>query len=67
MPINARAIGSSMFILAMVAAPLARADTDQQTLVQRSRITVEDLKRDREFGNAKELLRSARAGTCQRL
>ena len=56
-----KAIGGSLLVLAMAAAPIARAETDQQTLVERSRITVEDLKRDKEFGTAKQLLHSARA------
>lgn len=39
----------------------AVAATDQQTLVDRARITIEDLKRDKAFGNAKELMHQARA------
>jgi lipid-binding SYLF domain-containing protein len=42
-------------------APLAQAATDQQNLVERARITVDDLKRDKEFGNAAQLIRRARA------
>jgi SH3 domain-containing YSC84-like protein 1 len=42
-------------------APLAQAATDQQNLVERARITVDDLTRDKEFGNAPQLLRRARA------
>ena len=39
----------------------ARADSDQQNLVETSRITLDHLRTDKEFGNAKELLRRARA------
>ena len=39
----------------------AKADTDQQNLVDQARITMDHLRTDREFGTAKELLRKARA------
>jgi len=42
-------------------APFVQAATDQQNLVERARITVDDLKRDKEFGNAQQLIRRARA------
>jgi SH3 domain-containing YSC84-like protein 1 len=50
-------------ILAVLAfAPLvARAQTDQQQTIDRARITVTDLSRDKAFGNARQLLRQARA------
>ena len=40
---------------------LVRAATDEQNLVEESRITLDHLKHDKEFGNAKELLHRARA------
>jgi SH3 domain-containing YSC84-like protein 1 len=46
--------------LGLFAAPLAQAATDQQNLVERARMTVDDLKRDREFGNARDLLKNAK-------
>jgi SH3 domain-containing YSC84-like protein 1 len=42
-------------------APGAQAATDQQNLIDESRITLDHLQHDQEFGNAKELLRHARA------
>ena len=43
-------------------APLAaRAQSDQQAVVDRARITIEDLSRDKAFGNARQLLHRARA------
>jgi SH3 domain-containing YSC84-like protein 1 len=41
--------------------PFAQAATDQQNLVERARITIDDLRRDKEFGNAPQLIRRARA------
>ena len=51
------------FLLAVLAfAPLAaHAQTDQQQIVDRARITVTDLSHDKAFGNARQLLRQARA------
>ena len=49
------------FALGLAAAPSARADSDQQNLVEQARITLDHLKSDKEFGNAKELLRKSRA------
>ena len=40
---------------------LALAATEQQNLVDESRITLDHLRHDKEFGNAKELLHRARA------
>jgi lipid-binding SYLF domain-containing protein len=40
---------------------MALAATDQETVVDRSRLTIEDLRRDPEFGTAKDLLHRARA------
>jgi lipid-binding SYLF domain-containing protein len=39
----------------------ARADSDQQALVDHAIGTLQDLRHDREFGNARELLHQARA------
>jgi lipid-binding SYLF domain-containing protein len=57
-----------MFALAALAAiglafgvPVARAASDEQNLVDEARITLDHLSHDQEFGNAKELLRHARA------
>lgn len=49
-------------LLAMVAllTPAAHADSDQANLVEQARITVDHLKKDKEFGDAKALLRHAR-------
>ncbi|MEI9985944.1 MAG: lipid-binding SYLF domain-containing protein [Aliidongia sp.] len=44
----------------LAVAPLAQADSDQQNLVERARITVDDLRKDQEFGNARELIKSAK-------
>jgi SH3 domain-containing YSC84-like protein 1 len=57
-----------MFAMAALAAiglafsvPAAQAASDQQNLVDEARITLDHLQHDQEFGNAKELLRHARA------
>ena len=47
-------------MLAMLGLSQARAASDQQNLVEKARITVDDLRRDHEFGNAKELMNRAR-------
>lgn len=47
--------------LVLLAAPLAHAATDEQNLVDRARITLDDVKRDKEFGNTRELLKRAQA------
>ena len=46
--------------LSLFTAPLAQAATDQQNLVERARITLDDLRRDREFGNARDLIKRAK-------
>jgi len=46
--------------LSLFTAPLAQAATDQQNLVERARMTIDDLKKDREFGNARDLLKNAK-------
>jgi lipid-binding SYLF domain-containing protein len=48
-------------LAAMLLPPsLARAQTDQQAVIERARQTIEDLKRDKSFGNARQLLHRAR-------
>lgn len=47
-------------LLLGLAAPLARAASDQQNLVERARITVDDLRKDREFGNSIDLIKNAK-------
>jgi lipid-binding SYLF domain-containing protein len=46
---------------AFLAPPLARAASDPQNLVDQARITLDDVKRDKEFGNAQDLLRRSKA------
>jgi lipid-binding SYLF domain-containing protein len=53
---------AAMAVIGLVfGAPGARAASDQQNLVDEARITLDHLKSDQSFGNAKELLRHARA------
>jgi lipid-binding SYLF domain-containing protein len=47
-------------MLAAFAAPAALAASEQQNLVEKARITLDDLRRDREFGNARDLMRRAK-------
>ena len=47
--------------LAFMTPVAAKADSDQQNLVDQARITLDHLRTDKEFGNAPELLRKARA------
>jgi len=46
--------------LGVLAAPVARAASDQENLVERALITIDDLKKDKEFGNARDLLKRAK-------
>ena len=48
------------FLVAMLP-PTARASTDAQNLVDQSRVTLDDVKKDKEFGNAPDLLHRAKA------
>jgi lipid-binding SYLF domain-containing protein len=50
-----------MLFAAAAAAPMAHAASDQQNLIDRARITIDDVHKDKAFGNAPELLRTARA------
>lgn len=45
----------------MLGAPLAKAASDQQLTVDRAQLVVGDLRQDKEFGNARDLLHRARA------
>jgi len=56
-----RMTASILAALVLLVAPLARAATDEQDLVDRSRIVLDDVKRDKEFGNAAQLLKRASA------
>ena len=47
-------------MLAGFFAGAALAASEQQNLVEKARITLDDLRRDKEFGNAKDLMRRAR-------
>jgi len=49
------------FGFALMSPSLALAASDQQNLVEESRITLDHLKHDRSFGNARDLLHRARA------
>jgi lipid-binding SYLF domain-containing protein len=50
-----------MLVAATFAAPLAHAASDQQNLIDRARITIDDVRRDKAFGDAPELMHRARA------
>jgi lipid-binding SYLF domain-containing protein len=47
-------------LLLSLAAPTARAASEQQNLVERARITIDDLRKDREFGNSTDLIKRAK-------
>jgi lipid-binding SYLF domain-containing protein len=54
--------GSALLAAGMLAAPLAaRAQSSQQVTVDGARKVLNDLRHDKAFGNAKELMRQARA------
>jgi len=55
------AFGVSMLALSVSMPRPAQAATDQQALVDRALVTINDLKHDKEFGNARELALKARA------
>jgi lipid-binding SYLF domain-containing protein len=56
-----RLAASAMLLAATLASPMAHAASDQQNLVDRARITIDDVHRDKAFGNSPELLHKARA------
>lgn len=58
---NSKFLGVSLVAITLSVAGQAHAATDQQTLVDRARITVDDLKRDKAFGTSRDLMRKARA------
>jgi lipid-binding SYLF domain-containing protein len=51
---------AAFIALSLALAPQARAQSDQANLVDRARITIDDVKKDKEFGNAIELIRRAK-------
>jgi lipid-binding SYLF domain-containing protein len=53
-------LGASMLAGVMISGQ-AMAATDAQQVVDRARITIEDLRKDKEFGNARDLKKRARA------
>jgi len=56
-----RMTACALTALTLLAAPMARAASDEQNLVDRARITLDDVKRDKEFGNTQQLLKRAKA------
>ena len=59
---RARLLGTAALLAVSVfAAPMARAQTDQQVTVDGARKVLADLRHDKAFGNARDLLRHARA------
>jgi lipid-binding SYLF domain-containing protein len=62
---TSRLFGATILALGILATSLtarpAQAATDQENLIARARITVDNLKRDKEFGNARDLIERARA------
>jgi lipid-binding SYLF domain-containing protein len=56
-----RTTAGAMAALVLFAAPMARAASDEQNLVDRARIVLDDVKRDKEFGNTQQLLKRAKA------
>ncbi len=57
--LGATILASSMSL--MLGAPLATAASDQQSTVDRAKVVVGDLRQDKEFGTARDLLHRARA------
>jgi lipid-binding SYLF domain-containing protein len=59
---RARLLGTAALLaVTVLAAPMARAQTSQQVTVDGARKVLADLRHDKAFGNAKELLRHAKA------
>jgi lipid-binding SYLF domain-containing protein len=59
---RARLFGAAMVLATtMLAAPMARAQTTQQVTVDGARKVLADLRHDKAFGNARQLLRQAKA------
>jgi len=53
-------LGAVVALLLFMTGPV-QAASDQQNLIDQARITLDDVKRDKEFGNAQELLKRAKA------
>ncbi len=58
---RAKFLSGAMLTAAVLAAPAARAQTAQQVTIDGARKTLGDLRHDKAFGNAEQLLRRARA------
>ena len=56
-----RMTAGAIAALAIFVAPMAMAASDAQNLVDKARITLDDVKKDKEFGNTQQLLRRAKA------
>jgi len=56
-----RMAAGAVVALTVLTAPMARAASDEQNLIDSARITLDDVKRDKEFGNAEQLLKRAKA------
>jgi lipid-binding SYLF domain-containing protein len=56
-----RLAASAMLLGAAFVAPMAHAASDQQNLIDRARITISDVYKDKAFGNAPKLIKKARA------
>jgi len=54
-------LAACAMLLATAIAPMAHAASDQQGLIDRARLTIDDVHKDKAFGNAKDLMRTARA------
>lgn len=52
---------SASALLSLPALRAARAESDADNLISKARITLDDVRKDKEFGNAKVLLKTARA------
>lgn len=48
-------------LVTMIAAPARAASSDEQELVDKARLTLDDVKRDKEFGTTTQLLKRAKA------
>src|ERR1700761_8523769 len=53
--------GAALFATTMLAAPMAQAQTSQQVTIDGARKVLNDLRHDKEFGNAAQLIRQAKA------
>ncbi len=60
MRVNRSRLGAVVALL-LLTAGTAHAASDQQNLIDQARITLDDVKRDKEFGNAQDLLKRAKA------